>query len=188
MVSLWPNLREQQLTLQPDRRFLALHLPRWATDCLKRADPALLSLGRPLVLWEKQRGAMRIVALDEAASRSGLFVGQALSDARAINPLIEVREIDQGFVAHVFADFADWHSNASPIVSVLTDQAAYGDLVLDITGVSHLFGSEAEMLASLTSRLSTLGITVAGAIAPTIGAAWALAHFHPGRIVEAGVC
>lgn len=130
---------------------------------------------------------MRIVALDEAASRSGLFVGQALSDARAINPQIEVREIDRGFTAHVFADFADWHSNASPIVSVLTDHAAYGDLVLDITGVSHLFGGEAAMLAAITDRLTALGYTVTAAIAPTIGAAWALAHFHPGRIVETNV-
>jgi len=27
-----------------------LHLPRWATDCLKRADPALAQSDKPLVL------------------------------------------------------------------------------------------------------------------------------------------
>ena len=43
-----------------DRRYLMLHLPRWATDCLKRADPALAQSDKPLVLWEKQRGAMRV--------------------------------------------------------------------------------------------------------------------------------
>jgi protein ImuB len=65
----------------------------------------------------------------------------------------------------------------------MTDSAPYGDLVLDITGVSHLFGGEAQMLARLTQRLVELGFSVQGAIAPSIGAAWALAHFNPGTIV-----
>ena len=125
-----------------DRRYLALTLPRWATDCLRRADPTLASLTRPLVLWEKQKGAMRIVALDLAASAAGLFIGQSLSDARAICPILEAREIDQQAVTQLFCDFADWHSNASPLVGLMTDRTPYGDLVLDITGVTHLFGGE----------------------------------------------
>ena len=167
-----------------DRRYLALTLPRWATDCLRRADPTLASLTRPLVLWEKQKGAMRIVALDLAASAAGLFIGQSLSDARAICPILEVREIDQQAVTQLFCDFADWHSNATPLVGVMTDRTPYGDLVLDITGVTHLFGGEAAMLDRLIGRLVELGFSVQGAIAPTIGAAWALAHFNPGTITE----
>src|SRR5689334_15701365 len=149
------------------RRILMLHLPRWATDCLKRADPALAASKRPLVLWEKQKGAMRLVALDLAASSFGLTIGQSLSDARAIVPDLEAREIDQAFTEQTFADFADWHSNASPMVAVLTDQSAYGDLCLDITGVSHLFGGEQAMLEKLVARLRSLGFSVEGAIAST---------------------
>ena len=126
---------------------------------------------------------MRLVALDAAAAAAGLFVGQSLSDARAICPELEVREIDRAFTAHVFADFADWHSNASPLVAVLTDAEAYGDLVLDISGVSHLFGGERAMLGQLVARLEALGFAVSGAIAASVGAAWALAHFSPGEIV-----
>jgi protein ImuB len=185
MASFWSNLKEEtQLSLQEPRRYLALSLPRWATDCLKRADLSLAASRNPLVLWEKQKGAMRLAALDEAASAYGFFVGQSLSDARAINPQLEAREIDRGYIEHAFANFADWHSNASPMVSVLTDHAAYGDLVLDITGVSHLFGGEQMMLATLTQRLSVLGFTVDGAIALSIGGAWALAHYRSGAIVE----
>jgi protein ImuB len=40
------------------------------------------------------------------------------------------------------------------------------------------------MLAHLTERLTVLGFTVAGAIASTVGAAWALARFSPGTIIE----
>jgi protein ImuB len=128
---------------------------------------------------------MRLAAVDLSAAHAGLHVGQTLSDARAMVTDLEVREIDRAYLEQVFADFADWHSNASPIVSVLSDHASYGDLILDITGVTHLFGGEEKMLAALTSRLEALGFAVAGAIAPSVGAAWALAHFAPGQIIEA---
>ena len=134
-----------------------LHLPRWATDYLKRADRSLAASTRPLALWEKERGAMRIVELDQAASALGLFIGQSVSDARAMVPTLDVREIDRAAILQGFADFADWHSNASPIVSILEHGSMWGDLVLDITGVAHLFGGEAAMLASLTGRLEAWG-------------------------------
>jgi protein ImuB len=171
----------------PARRHLALHLPRWATDCLRRADPAIGTLTVPFALYELQHGAMRLVELDARAAAAGLYVTQSLSDARALVPELKVREIDRAFLATVFADFADWHSNASPIVAVPTEAAPYGDLILDITGVSHLFGGEAKMLATLTGRLERLGYAVAGAVADSIGAAWALAHFVPGTVLETDV-
>jgi protein ImuB len=129
---------------------------------------------------------MRVVELDDRAAGYGLSPGMSLSDARAQVPGLEAREIDRAQVIHLFTEFADWHSNASPLVAVLDDQAPYGDLCLDITGVSHLFGSEDRMLATLVDRLRTRGFTVAGAIAPTVGAAWALAHLAPGSIVAEG--
>ncbi len=130
---------------------------------------------------------MRIAALDLAAARKGLSLGQALSDARAQVPGLEVREIDPPLLETVFADFADWHSYASPMVSVLADAAPYGDLVLDITGVSHLFGGEQAMLETVTSRLRGLGFSVIGAIAPTIGAAWAMVHCNQERILDGAI-
>ncbi len=137
----------------------------------------------PLALYERQKGAMRLAALDEQAAGAGLFVEQSLSDARALCPRLEVREIDRAYLEGVFADFADWHSYASPIVSVHREHAPYGDLVIDITGVTHLFGGEQKMLATVTGRLRRLGFTVNGAIAPNVGAAWALSHFAPDQVV-----
>ena len=128
---------------------------------------------------------MRVVAVDALAYGRGLSAGQNLSDAKAQVLDLEAREIDRGHIEHLFRQFADWHSNASPLVAVLDDHMPYGDLCLDITGVSHLFGGEVEMLDMLTGRLTELGFTVSGAIADTVGAAWGLAHFAPGRIVAA---
>ncbi len=167
-------------SILPERRFLCLHLPYWATQYLKRVDP---SLKAPLALYEKIKGGLRLVALDQQAQAAGLRLGQALADARALLPGLTVLEQDTAFLASAFAEFADWHSNASPLVGVLHDKAPFGDLVLDITGVAHLFGGEAAMLAMVLGRLRALGYNVAGAIAPTIGAAWALSHFGSGGIV-----
>ena len=122
--------------------------------------------------------------MDAEASQAGLRLGQNLADARAMLPGLTVREIDRPMLTAAFADFADWHSNASPLVAVLDDISAFGDLVLDITGVAHLFGGERAMLVTLLTRLRKLGYTVAGAIAPSIGAAWAVSHFARSQVVE----
>ena len=159
-----------------------LYLPTWPTDCLKRREPGLTG---PLALYERIKGGLKLAAIDAEAARNGLSVGQNLADARAMVPKLTTREIDRPLMEAIFADFADWHSNASPLVSVLSDAAAFGDLVLDITGVAHLFGGERAMLRLLLARLRALGYTVSGAIAPTIGAAWAVSHFARSQVVEA---
>ncbi len=101
-------------------------------------------------------------------------------------PELTVRELDRPLLEAAFADFADWHSNASPLVAVMGETAPYGDLVLDITGVAHLFGGEAAMLRHVLTRLRGLGYSVAGAVASTIGAAWAVSHFARSQVVAEG--
>ncbi len=157
-----------------------LFLPTWPTDFLKRHDGQLKA---PLALYERIKGGLRLVAVDAEAAGKGLSVGQNLADARAMVPELTVREIDRPMLEAAFADFADWHSNASPLVAVMTDIAGSGDLVLDITGVAHLFTGERAMLAMLLTRLRDLGYTVCGAVAPTIGAAWAVSHFSRSQVV-----
>ncbi|WP_162901640.1 DNA polymerase Y family protein [Breoghania sp. L-A4] len=167
-----------------ERRYLVLHLPRWATDCLKRHDPLLAGSAAPLVLYERQNNAMRLVALDDRARACGLGTGQTLSDARAMCPGIIAREIDRAETERLFTEFADWHSNLSPIVAVVRDWSAHEDLCVDITGAAHLFGGERAMLAMALRRLQGFGFSVQGAIAPSIGAALALGRFAPGQIVR----
>lgn len=176
---LTPRNRHGQVS---ERRFLALFLPYWPTDFLKRRDSQATA---PLALYERIKGGLRLAAMDMEAMALGLKQGQSLADARALVPKLNVQELDRPLFEAGFADFADWHSNASPLVSVLTDMAPYGDLVLDITGVSHLFGGEADMLRHLLGRLRALGYSVSGAVASTIGAAWAISHFARSQVVAA---
>jgi protein ImuB len=181
------NSNHSQAVLQPSaglipqRRYLCLNLPDWPTDYLKRRDP---DLKPPLVLYERIKGGLRLAALDREARAAGLRLGQTLADARAIVPDLTVIEQDKAPLTSAFADFADWHSNASPLVAVMQDMSPFGDLVLDITGVAHLFGGEADMLRMALGRLRALGYAVSGAIAPTIGSAWAVSHFARSTIVE----
>ncbi len=164
-----------------ERRFLVLFLPRWPTDYLKRRDP---TLGGPLALSETVKGGLRLGAVDEEAASHGLWPGQGLADARALLPGLVVRALDGPGLAAAFADLADWHTNLSPLVAVMGPPGSYGDLAIDITGAAHLFGGESALLTLALDRLRSRGYGVAGAIAPTIGAAWALSHFARSQIVD----
>ncbi len=137
------------------------------------------------MLYERIKGGLRLAAIEPALSGQGLRIGQNLADARAIWPNLLVQEINRPALRNAFESFADWHANASPLVSIVSDMAEFGDLVLDITGVSHLFGGEAPMLRHLLARLRALGYSVSGAVAPTIGAAWAISHFARSQVVAA---
>jgi protein ImuB len=50
-------------------------------------------------------------------------------------------------------------------------------LLLELAGCGHLFGSEAGLIAALTTELAQRGLTVRVGLSETIGAAWAVAHF-----------
>ena len=161
---------------------MALHLPRWATDFVTRHDP---DIQPPLALYERIKGGLRLAAIDRVAAQHGLAVGQTLADARSMVPTLTLREINRPMLEAAFADFADWHSNASPLVAVHAAVSSFGDLMVDITGVAHLFGGEANMLNLLRNRLRGLGFFANGAIASTIGAAWAGSHFRANPIIAA---
>ena len=68
---------------------------------------------------------------------------------------------------------ARWAGRWSPLVEV---DGADG-LRIDVTGAAHLFGGEAGLMSDVEQRFAGLGLTARVAIAPTAGAAWALARF-----------
>jgi protein ImuB len=74
----------------------------------------------------------------------------------------------------------EWCDRYSPLVA----QDGSDGLILDITGVAHLFGGEGPLLLDLQGRLQRMGIEARGAIADTWGIAWALAHYSQCSIVH----
>ena len=76
---------------------------------------------------------------------------------------------------------AEWCQRFSPIVG-LEDSAAPESLLLDITGLAHLFDGEASLAEEIIHDFARRRLTARVAVADTLGAAWAVAHFNPSFI------
>jgi protein ImuB len=136
----------------------------------------------PLVLVAKIDNAMRLTAVDAKAARLGLSTGMALASARAMVPTVKVVAADEAADGKLLSQIADWCDRFSPFVAI---DPPYGFL-LDVTGTSHLFGGEADMLKALQAAMQKLGFAVSAAMAGSPLAAHALARHRPGTIVPIG--
>ena len=133
----------------------------------------------PLALVATEGGTRRLAAVDDAAAALGLFVGQKAADAAALVPdLLTADYVPDGDRA-ALEILCDWCVRFSPAVAI----DGLDGLVLDVEGVSHLWGGEAAMLDDLLARLERWGAPARGAIADTPGAAWALARYGPDRTI-----
>lgn len=197
--------------LSANRRILAVWLPRFSTDRLKRQWALKGATDkRPLVLIAKAENAIRLSAVDAHAAKLGLYPGMALADARARIPALCVHEADAACDALLLGRLADWCERYSPLVAL----DGKDGLLFDITGVAHLFGviagrtgadgtvphaepaeahgtsaqpdaqqhNESAMLAHVCHAFAAMGFAVQGAVAGTADAASALARFAPGTV------
>ena len=119
----------------------------------------------------------RLATVDARAAALGLFAGQKATDAVALVPELMIAEADPTADARALARLADWCARFSPAVAADRPDG----LFLDITGVDHLWGGEAAMMADFAARLARNGLPIRAAVAGSPGAAWALAHFGPDR-------
>lgn len=153
------------------RRYLALFFPLLSADRWRRETPGGASA--PQAFIEKQRGAMRIVALDAQALSLGLFPGMALADARARVPDLAVTDHDPAADAALLVHVADDCDRYTPMVALDPPDG----LVLDITGCGHGWGGEAGLVHNLTVRLGNAGLSAQHALAETPDRARALARY-----------
>ncbi|MCU0910516.1 MAG: DNA polymerase Y family protein [Rhodobacteraceae bacterium] len=114
-----------------------------------------------------------LASLSAAASAAGLRPGQPLRDALAMCPALATRPASPEAEAAFLTALRRWAGKFSPWVA----EEPPAGLAVDLTGCAHLFGGEAALLAEAEADCATLGLTVAAAIADTLGAAWALARY-----------
>jgi protein ImuB len=131
---------------------------------------------RPLVLVAPGVGGARIAALNRSAQRSGLAVGELLSNARSKVLDLQVRDADPAADAAALRKLALWGLRYTPVVAPFDAASGSDGLFLDIAGCAHLFGGEAELIGDLGRRLAGFGLAVRIAVADTAGAAWAMAR------------
>src|SRR5579863_7473253 len=158
------------------RRFLSLWLPRLATDRARRLGH--VDKAAPLVAVAKVDNAQRLVSIDAEAARLGLSVGLSLPDARARFPFLIAVEAEPLEEAQLLTRLCDWCSRYTPLAAL----DGRDGLMLDISGVAHLFEGEAALVEDCRARLVSQGITVAIGAAGNPRAAWALARFSRTKI------
>jgi protein ImuB len=137
----------------------------------------------PVVLAREGQHGPVIHAANRIARLNGVHAGSRVVDMRAICPELQVAYADEAGDHAALDRLVLWARRWCPWTVCDGD----GGLILDTTGSDHLFGGEAAMLVEMETQLSLLGLTARLAVAPTWGAAWALARFGPVRaICDAG--
>ena len=140
---------------------------------------------RPLVIAGRDGRRRAVVAADRAAQALGVLPGLALAQAQARVPDLHIEPADPAADAAALARLALWALRRySPVVAIdLPD-----GLLIDATGVAHLFGGETALLDELRVRLTAARLGSRVALAGTVGAAHALARFgpRPAMIVASG--
>jgi protein ImuB len=157
------------------QRLLCLWLRRLSTDRVtrvRRATSPDAPPAAPLAVSGRRGNAEMLVAIDDDAERRGLHIGLGLAQARAMHPSLDVVPENGEADAVLLDAIADWCLRYTPLVACDVPDG----LLLDITGCTHLYGGERELVADLAGRIERAGFAYRIAIAGTIGAAWAAAH------------
>lgn len=153
------------------KRWLSLRFTHLATDRMVIRQPELK--GKPFALVSPERGRMLVKASNATAASSGVFSGMVVADARTLLPSLEVFPYDPQLEGRLLTALARWCLRYTPIAATdLPD-----GLILDITGCAHLWGGELPYLEAIVATLQSKGYSVRGAIADTVGMAWALARY-----------
>lgn len=115
----------------------------------------------------------RIAAVNEAGREAGAQVGMMLADARTLCPAIQTAPADPAGDLAFLEKLAVWAQRWGPWSALDPPDG----VLVDVTAVAHLFGGEARLLADVEAAFAKRGLAVRAAVAPTAGAAWALAHY-----------
>ncbi len=157
------------------RRIVSIHLPdfameRWLRWAAARNDAPPDDL--PVILATEGPHGPIVHACTRAARQEGIHMGARVVDMRALCPQLQIAYADTGGDAAALAKLALWARRWCPWTA--TDGA--DGLVLETTGSDHLWGGEPAMLREIEEKFSLIGFSTSLAVAPTHGAAWAMAR------------
>jgi len=158
------------------RRILSIWCVRLAIDRWQLAEginPV------PFALVSEVAQGLRIAAPNAAAREQGVRTGAMLTDARAVCPGLAVAPGDPAGDLAFLERLALWAQRWGPWSALDPPDG----VLVDVTGVAHLYGGEEALLADAAARLSARGLSVRLALASTAGAAWALSHYGPEQAI-----
>lgn len=133
----------------------------------------------PVVLAHEAQHGPVVHATNLTARRNGIHAGARVADMRAVCSELQVEHADIAGDRAALDRLVLWARRWCP----WTVRDGDTGIILDTTGSDHLLGGEAAMLIEMETQLALLGLDVCLAVAPTWGAAWALARFGMVRAI-----
>ncbi|SFW26948.1 Y-family DNA polymerase [Chitinophaga sancti] len=162
------------------KRYIAIWFRHLLTDWYIRKHPDCGNL--PLVFSINQRGKQVITATSKKTEDAGIYMGMAVADAKAIFPELQVTAYTPDQEHTLLNALGQWCIRYSPVVAI--DQP--DGLLIDASGCAHLWGGEQNYLTEIILKLKAYGYDVRGAMADTIGTAWAVSRYSSDTIIVAG--
>jgi protein ImuB len=153
------------------KRYAAIWFRHLTTDWLTLKKPELKDI--PFVIAIPDHGRLRVTATNVLAEKQDIHAGMVVADAKALVPELKVIDDIPGLNERLLKAIGLYCIRYTPIVSVDIPDG----LVMDISGCTHLWGGEREYLKEILTRLKERGYDVRGAMADTIGTAWAISRF-----------
>lgn len=146
--------------------------PEWKT----RGSGTSPDTGTPFALIHTTTGGERLYAINAAAQAVGLQTGQAVADAKSLEPRLQSAPADIAADQRHLRALARACGRWSPWCAPDPSQPGLDGILLDVSGCARLFGGEERLISEALNALREQGLTGRAAIAPTIGLAWGLAR------------
>jgi protein ImuB len=153
--------------------FASIHVPNFTVQAVVRAEPNLRD--RAVALVDGTPPIWNVVAANEAALRSGIELGMAKSQAAQFSA-VEIRQRSRLQEKSAHAALLDLGASISPRM----EDTALDTIILDIAGLSSLFGSEENIATQLMRRASGLGLVAHVAVSSNLEVALHAARGFPG--------
>jgi protein ImuB len=160
--------------------FCAIFVPDFLLQAVERSEPALRN--KPLVLLDGSAPTFRVIAVNAMARALGVTLGLTKAAAAELCGVeIRLRAKEQEAATHAALLDAAW--SFSPRV----EDTAQDTVLLDLAGLTTLFGSYENVALQIKSRCAALGLDVHVGVSANVETARIVAFAQPGpTIVPAG--
>ncbi len=152
-------------------RIVAIVFPQLMTDWTLRRQPELKDI--PFALAIADRGRRVVKAVNIVAQEKGVLIDMVVADCKAILPELLVLDYDPEQPKKLLIALAEWCIRYAPVVAIDPPNG----LLMDASGCTHLWGSEAAYLKTIQERFRKFGYNTQLAITDTIGCSWAMCRF-----------
>jgi protein ImuB len=153
--------------------FAAIHIPDFIVQAVVRGEGALRE--RPVAIVEGAPPLWSVVAANRRAAQMGIQLGMAKSQAAQFTGVeIRHRAPEQEKITHEALLDLGWS------VSPRVEDTAPDTIVVDLAGLSGLFGAEEKIAQELAKRGSGLGLSARIAVAENIEVAILASRGLPG--------